>query len=113
MLGGFIQGNVSEAQVIELVKLLKADMGMLGSQHRSLVPAVNMTVLKLLDFAQLSKVAEKGEKLLRKIQKCVRKYFQMSNKKMPHVQVITSAVQSKLAAFEDDGFTKLGKRQLS
>ena len=72
-----------------------------------------MTVLKLLDFASLSKVAEKGEKLVKKIQKCVRKYFQTMNKKMPHVQVVTSAVQSKLAAFNDDGFVKLGKRQLS
>lgn len=75
MLAGFIQGTVSEAQVIELVKLLMADMDMLGSQYRSFVPAINMTVLKLLDFAQLSKVIEKGEKLVKKIKKCTTKYF--------------------------------------
>ena len=53
ILARFIQGTVSESQVINLVRLLIADMDMLGSQYRSFVPAINMTVLKLLDFAKL------------------------------------------------------------
>ena len=88
-------------------------MDMLGNQYRSLLPAINMTVLKLLDFAKLKPVVEKGAKLRKQITKCVKVYFQMMNKKMPHVQVITSAVQDKLASFDEDGFVKLGKRQLN